>query len=521
MKPLSTRYLKRSYWLSLSLSLLVCLPAAFAAGRADKINTASANPPLTTQQLIEPSTLAGHRTGTLLLLHVNDIHDIIKAPLDHNLGGMAYISGYVHKMRTERKDLLMLDAGDLFQKGDTLGVASKGEVTCRALAAISCDLTIPGNHDFCYGVAQYRKDLKAAGLDCVCAGMEYTDNHESVFPPFKEFKIGNVRIAVIGGTANTSQPKEDGRTIRKFDNAELGQRIHQIAAELRPRTDLLVGLLHNGTFAGQKIAALAPEVQLVICGHTDEVTEKPILTPSGALVLEVGRAGQWVGKLDAVVDLDEKKLGRYTYQLISMDHEKIAPDQKLAAQIQAWEKQWCPEADTPLAQAPDGLKPGGPGQPGDLGRWLGQAILTRTHGDFVLLHHEFFRKGIAPGPVTGDDLYKIMQPRYCRSLVAVKLNGAQLKQVFDLCVGQRHEHLFGPSGNDPLSAQPIASNLDPKREYTLICLQSHLQPPPKHDISIKPLLEEVKVSWTVEPYTVLDAAKEFAKSQKVLQAPAP
>lgn len=30
----------------------------------------------------------------------------------------------------------------------------------------------------------------------------------------------------------------------------------------------------------------------------------------------------------------------------------------------------------------------------------------------------------------------------------------------------------------------------------------------------------MKVTWNVEPYTVLDAAKEFAKSQKVLQAPA-
>lgn len=130
-----------------------------------------------------------------------------------------------------------------------------------------------------------------------------------------------------------------------------------------------------------KISQWAPEVQLVICGHTDEVTEQPIVTPSGALVLEVGRAGQWVGKLDAVVDLDEKKLGKYSYQLIPMDHQKIEPDPKLATQIQAWEKQWCPEAGVALAQAPHGLKPGEPGQPGELGRWLGQAVLAKTQGD--------------------------------------------------------------------------------------------------------------------------------------------
>jgi hypothetical protein len=115
---------------------LLSAPALIGAARnPDKVNTASANPVLTTQQVIAPAVLGQHRTGTLLLLHVNDIHD------------------------------------------------------------------------FAYGVGEYRRNLKLAGLPTVCAGMEYMDNHESVFPLYQEFKIGAVRVAVIGGTANSSQPK--------------------------------------------------------------------------------------------------------------------------------------------------------------------------------------------------------------------------------------------------------------------------------------------------------------------------
>lgn len=509
--------------LLLTLSMLLLWPTpGHAARKEGKVTKPVAKDMVTTSQVIPAETLAKHRTSTLLLLHVNDIHDIIKAPESNVSGGMAYIAGYVHQMRAQRPDVLMLDAGDLLQKGDTLGVASKGEATFRALGAIGCDLTVPGNHDFAYGVEQYRRCLKAPGLSAVCAGMEYTDNHESVFPPYKEFKIGEARIAVIGATANTNEPKDGSRVIRKFPNPELGQRIHKLAQELRTRTDLLIVLLHNGTDAANALSKAAPEIQLFVCGHSNEVAEKTIITESGALILEVGRAGQWVGKLDAVVDLDEKKLGKYSYQMATMDRSIIQPDEKLEDLISAWEKQWCPEATETLAQAPQGLKAGGMGQMGEQGQWLGQAMLAKTGGDIVLFHRDFFRKGILPGPVTADDLYKTMQPRYNKPLVTFQLNGDQLKKLLELCAGQRGEHSVSRMAIQIGKSKPVGQRVEvssfvPDHQYRVVCLQSHVQPPPKHDLDIKPLLNQFGVIWNFEKFTALDVAKEAAKTQKVLK----
>ena len=50
-------------------------------------------------------------TASLLLLHVNDIHSHL-LPDDKGIGGLARIGGYVEQVRSERNDVLFLDAGD-------------------------------------------------------------------------------------------------------------------------------------------------------------------------------------------------------------------------------------------------------------------------------------------------------------------------------------------------------------------------------------------------------------------------
>ncbi|MCX7015024.1 MAG: metallophosphoesterase, partial [Candidatus Sumerlaeota bacterium] len=360
--------------------------------KEEKINMPTGPLVPTTEQLIDADTLASHPTGTLLVLHTNDIHDIIKPQADNPLGGMAYISGYVHQMRQKRPDTLMLDAGDLMQKGDTLGPASKGEAPYRALGAIGCDCTVPGNHDFAYGVDAFRNNIQLAGLNAICAGMVYEKTQKPLFPETLEKQVGSLKIGMIGGTANTSTPSDKNGKIIKFAQPELGKRVNELAQEMEPRVDLTIMILHNGTQAGLAIAKAAPAVDVVVCGHTNEVTEKPLKAESGALIVEVGRAGLWVGSLDMVVDRDEKKIGKYTYEMIPTDHKKIQPDEQLAQQIDEWEKKWCPEVQAPIAEAPKALSGSAEGGMGDAGRWLGRAILAKMNADVVLFHREFFRK---------------------------------------------------------------------------------------------------------------------------------
>jgi hypothetical protein len=100
------------------------------------------------------------------------------------------------------------------------------------------------------------------------------------------------------------------------------------------------------------MAHAAPAIGVVVCGHTNEITEAPLKTDTGALIVTVGRAGQWVGHLDLVVDRDLKKVARYTFELIPMDHRKITPDPQVAQLIAELDARWPETAAVPAAATP-------------------------------------------------------------------------------------------------------------------------------------------------------------------------
>jgi 2',3'-cyclic-nucleotide 2'-phosphodiesterase (5'-nucleotidase family) len=301
----------------------------------------------TSEQLIDARAMAAHQTGTLVLLHTNDIHDILKAPAQ-GLGGLEYVAGYAGSVRAKRPDTLFVDAGDIQEKGDAMGPASRGEASYRALGSIGLDVTVPGNHDFAYGLDQLLANVKRAHIPMLCAGMVYADNQESVFPASMIKQIGSLRVGLIGATLARSA-HSPARPVTQFAAAELGQRIDAVARALEPQVDLTVLVIHNGTWAAKTMAKAAPTVDVVVCGHTNEITEAPLKAENGALVVTVGRAGQWVGTLDLLVDRDQKKVGRYTYELIPMDHQKIVPDPKVAKLIADLDAKWSQAKPAPAA----------------------------------------------------------------------------------------------------------------------------------------------------------------------------
>lgn len=299
--------------------------------------------------LLDETQIGRHRTGTAVVLHTNDIHDILKAPAQ-GLGGLAYVAGYANAMRQQRPDVLFVDAGDIQEKGDAMGVTSKGEASYRALASLGLDATVPGNHDFAYGLPRLLRNVQLTQIPLLCAGMEYEDNSESVFPEFLIKKIGDLRVGLIGATVRRSAHSE--RAVRQFDLPTLGRRIDALARAMEDKVDLTVLVIHNGTQASLALAKAAPTLDVVVCGHTNEITEKPIVTDTGALIVTVGRAGQWVGTLDLTVDRDIRQVARYRYELVPMDHAKIKPDPKVAQLIDDLDRQWTNATPVEIGTVP-------------------------------------------------------------------------------------------------------------------------------------------------------------------------
>lgn len=158
------------------------------------------------------------------------------------------------------KNVLLLDAGDCLQ-GDNAPyyfnyVNTEGEHPFVSLLAyMKYDAVAVGNHDIETGHAVYDKiaaQLAARGIPFLGANAVRTDNGEPYFPPYKVFRRGGMKVAVLGLTnpnmkAWLAEPVWSG--IRFDSLIPCAQEwVDRIRAKERP--DVLVVLTHSGVGEG-------------------------------------------------------------------------------------------------------------------------------------------------------------------------------------------------------------------------------------------------------------------------------
>src|SRR5690606_30016277 len=99
----------------------------------------------------------------LTILHTNDVHSRIDPfPLDGSRnagkGGVAPRAALINKIRAEEKNVLLLDAGDIYQ-GTPYFNFWGGELEIKMMSMMGYDASIMGNHDFDNGVEGFAKQL--------------------------------------------------------------------------------------------------------------------------------------------------------------------------------------------------------------------------------------------------------------------------------------------------------------------------------------------------------------------------
>ncbi|MBO5554126.1 MAG: metallophosphoesterase, partial [Solobacterium sp.] len=84
----------------------------------------------------------------LVILHSNDLHGDFLPSQDESgkeSGGIVRLSGYVRKTRSEEKNVLYLNAGDMF-RGSVIDSEYMGLSTIDLMNLLSPDVTAVGNH---------------------------------------------------------------------------------------------------------------------------------------------------------------------------------------------------------------------------------------------------------------------------------------------------------------------------------------------------------------------------------------
>lgn len=262
------------------------------------------------------SSFAEPAAKKITILHTNDVHSHIDPfpvsdPKYPNMGGAARRATLIESIRRENPNVLLLDAGDIFQ-GTPYFNYYGGELEFKLMSMMKYDLATLGNHDFDNGLQGFLAQLPHASFDFVNANYDFKNTIlDGMIKPYKTFIKDGIKIGIFGlgielkGLVDPANYKE---TVYN-DPLKVAQ---DMARTLRhtEKCDLVICLSHLGFMYNNEptkvndlmLARNTKDIDLIIGGHTHTFLNKPYIEKNidgkEVLVNQVGCYGLNLGQID-------------------------------------------------------------------------------------------------------------------------------------------------------------------------------------------------------------------------------
>lgn len=268
----------------------------------------------------QKSILDKNAAYKLTVLHTNDQHSRIE-PFDSsysrnpNQGGFARRATLIQQIRSQEKNVLLLDAGDIFQ-GTPYFNFYGGELEFKLMSMMGYDAATMGNHDFDNGLEGFLKALPNAKFPFITSNYDFSNTIlDGKTEKYKIFKKDGIKVGLFGvgieldGLVGKKQYQET----KYLNPVEIAQHYADFLRKEKG-CDLVICLSHIGydyrddadKISDKKLAAQTDNIDLILGGHTHTFLPEPqsLTNKSGknVLVNQVGWAGLLLGRIDFYFD---------------------------------------------------------------------------------------------------------------------------------------------------------------------------------------------------------------------------
>ena len=254
----------------------------------------------------------------ITILHTNDWHSRIEPfPIDKsrnsNLGGAARRAGLIKKIRAEEKNVLLFDAGDIFQ-GTPYFNYFHGELEFKLMSAMGYNAATMGNHDFDGGMDGFKNALKFANFDFVTTNYDFSNTIlNGLTKKYKIINIDGIKLGIVSANIDVKGlvPAKLYKETKYLDPLVV---TNDMADHLKKnmKCDYIICLSHlgykydSGRVSDVVLAANSENIDLIIGGHTHTFMKKPdeVLNKNGkkVIVTQAGWGGILLGRMDIYFD---------------------------------------------------------------------------------------------------------------------------------------------------------------------------------------------------------------------------
>ncbi len=327
------------------------------------------------------------------------------------VGGLDRVSTVVNAIRAERPDALLLDGGDTWH-GSYTCYQTEGQDMVNVMNGLKPD-AMTFHWEFTLGserVAELVEGLPFAALGQNIFDAEWDEPASDLFPPYKFFERGGVKIAVIG-QAFPYMPIANPRWM--FPEYSFGirdQNMQAMVDEVRDAgAELVVCLSHNGFDVDKQMASNVSGIDVILTGHTHDALPEPVLVGETILIAS-GSNGKFVSRVD--LDVRDGRMMGFRHKLIPIFSDVIAPDPQVASLIDAERAPYKAELEEVIGQTDTLLYRRGNFN----GSWddlICDALISERDADIAMSPGVRWGPSLIPGDdITREDIWNVTSMSY-------------------------------------------------------------------------------------------------------------
>ena len=271
--------------------------------------------------------------------HLDDIVTLVDGTIHHN--SIAKYATIIENVRNEEENLLLVDGGDVFLRGEFQ--AGQGELETSLLKALDYDAMVLGNNDFrVYPAGEGTQESRYEQLKNYHRNVNFpiltgnvidreTGKYIQNVKPWKSFSFNGVKVGMIGLTS--MKPEIRGwNDVADLDFIEPVEALNELLPEVSEKSDINIVLSHAGNTEDHKLAQV-PGVSAVIGADTHKVIETPEYEFNGEVMVPITQAGgeqeHYLGRLDLTFEVVDGKMTLVESDGFLYDVTKVRADPEI------------------------------------------------------------------------------------------------------------------------------------------------------------------------------------------------
>jgi peroxiredoxin len=237
-------------------------------------------------------------------------------------GGLARRVTCIKQIRKEKKNLLVVDTGDISPRS----TQKEQTISClKAMELIGYDAITLGDQEFILGCDFIREEIEKKRLPFVASNLSLCDKNSClpIADPYIIKESIGYKIAVVGVISE----KTFAQKIQGLDVHDAVKQLNTLVDKLKRETkpDLIVLLSHMNQDASNEIAEKVKGIDVIISGHSNVLKRTPLKINETTLLQPDGK-GQYVGIF--CIDMKTKRIKNSFIPLT-----KDIPDNKQVREI--------------------------------------------------------------------------------------------------------------------------------------------------------------------------------------------